>query len=201
MIKRNLLVMGLAVMLSACGFQLRGTGDSELTIKELAVTARNTYGDTVKQLTQVLERSGVKVFAGAPYTLVLTDEQNSQRAATYSGSGRSAEYEIKTSVNYEIRDARHLVLLSDKVELVKYYLHDGNNLTGGDQEAEQLRTEMRRDLVQQMVMRLQLLTPTKLDQLQQAADAKAKAEADALEAARQIEESTPQQSPLQLPNQ
>ena len=26
MIKRNLLVMGLAVLLSACGFQLRGTG-------------------------------------------------------------------------------------------------------------------------------------------------------------------------------
>ena len=30
MIKRNLLVMGLAVLLSACGFQLRGTGTNEL---------------------------------------------------------------------------------------------------------------------------------------------------------------------------
>jgi len=33
MIKRNLLVMGLAVLLSACGFQLRGTGTTELAIQ------------------------------------------------------------------------------------------------------------------------------------------------------------------------
>jgi len=35
MIKRNLLVMGLAVLLSACGFQLRGTGTNELSLKGL----------------------------------------------------------------------------------------------------------------------------------------------------------------------
>ena len=37
MIKRNLLVMGLAVLLSACGFQLRGTGVTELSLKEIAL--------------------------------------------------------------------------------------------------------------------------------------------------------------------
>ena len=41
MIKRNLLVIGLAVMLSACGFQLRGTGSTELSVKEMDVSARN----------------------------------------------------------------------------------------------------------------------------------------------------------------
>ena len=54
MIKRNLLVMGLAVLLSACGFQLRGTGTNELTIKELDVSARNAYGETVVQLRDTL---------------------------------------------------------------------------------------------------------------------------------------------------
>ncbi len=50
MIKRNLLVMGLAVLLSACGFQLRGTGTNELTVKELDLSARDAYGTTVKML-------------------------------------------------------------------------------------------------------------------------------------------------------
>ncbi|EGH27882.1 rare lipoprotein B, partial [Pseudomonas syringae pv. japonica str. M301072] len=54
MIKRNLLVMGLAVLFSACGFQLRGTGTTELAIKELDVSARNAYGETVTQLTRLL---------------------------------------------------------------------------------------------------------------------------------------------------
>ncbi|WP_026145044.1 LPS assembly lipoprotein LptE [Pseudomonas asplenii] len=201
MIKRNLLVMGLAVLLSACGFQLRGTGTSELTIKELSVSARNAYGDTIKQLTQVLEHSGVDVHKGAPYKLILTDEQETQRAASYTGSGRNAEYELNTVLVYEIRGEKDLLLTGGKLEAQKYYVHDGNNITGGDAEAGELRKEMRRDLVQQMVIRLQVLTPAQLDSLQQAANAKAKADADALEAARKFEASQPQQSPLELPNQ
>ena len=201
MIKRNLLVMGLAVLLSACGFQLRGTGTTELAIKELDLSARNAYGETVTQLRQVLQSSGVKVYAGAPYKLTLTDEQESQRTLSYAGSGRSAEYELTNVLSYEIQGHDNLSLLSDKLQVQKVFLHDGNNLTGSDQEADEIRKEMRRDLVQRMMLRLQQLSPTQLDQLQQTADAKARAEADALKAAQEVEAQTPRQSPLQLQNQ
>ena len=66
MIKRNLLVMGLAVVLSACGFQLRGTGTTELSIKEMDLRARNAYGETVTELRESLKRNGVNVHSGAP---------------------------------------------------------------------------------------------------------------------------------------
>lgn len=200
MIKRNLLVMGLAVMLSACGFQLRGTGQTELAIKELDLDARNAYGETVTQLRQALQSNGVNVHAGAPYKLILTNEAESQRAATYAGgSGRSAEYELSTVLSYSIDGHDKTNLLNDKLEVRKTYMHDGNNITGSQQEALQARKEMRRELVQNMLVRLQLLTPSQLDMLQQKADERAKAEAQALEAARRAQDATPQQSPLQLP--
>ncbi|WP_415765649.1 LPS assembly lipoprotein LptE [Pseudomonas sp. ZB1P45] len=201
MIKRNLLVMGLAVLLSACGFQLRGTGTTELAIKELDLSARNAYGETVTQLRQVLESSGVKVYTGAPYKLVLTDEQESQRILSYAGAGRTGEYQVTTVLNYDIRGGRNLSLLSDKLEVQKVFMHDGNNLVGSDQEASDARKDTRRELVQQMMLRLQQLTPTQLDQLQQTAEARAKAEADALEAAQKAEAQTPRQSPIELPQQ
>ncbi|MBD0705087.1 LPS assembly lipoprotein LptE [Pseudomonas sp. PSB1] len=201
MIKRNLLVMGLAVMLSACGFQLRGTGTTELAITELDLSARDAYGETVKMLRDSLENSGVKVYNGAPYKLVLTSEQQSQRSLSYAGAGRSAEYELNNVLSYEIRGQNNLVLLDDKLQVQKVYLHDGNNITGSDQESSEVRVEMRRDLVQRMMLRLQQLSPAQLDQLQQTADARAKAEADALEAARKAEAETPQQSPMQIPSE
>ncbi|QAY91452.1 LPS assembly lipoprotein LptE [Pseudomonas sp. ACM7] len=201
MIKRNLLVMGLAVLLSACGFQLRGTGTTELAIKELDLSARNAYGETVTQLRQVLESSGVKVYTGAPYKLVLTDEQESQRILSYAGAGRTGEYQVTTVLNYDIRGGRNLSLLSDKLEVQKVFMHDGNNLVGSDQEGNDARKETRRELVQRMMLRLQQLTPTQLDQLQQTAEARAKAEADALEAAQKAEAQTPRQSPIELPQQ
>lgn len=201
MIKRNLLVIGLAVMLSACGFQLRGTGNSDLTIKELDLKARDTYGATVTQLHQALENSGVSIHPGAPYKLLLVSEQESKRSLSYSSGGRSAEYELSNVLSYQISTHDNLLLLEDKLQVQKVYLHDGSNLTGSDQESLETRKEMRRDLVQRMILRLQLLTPEQLDKMQQVAQAKAKAEADALEAAQKAEAETPQQSPMQLPNQ
>ena len=200
MIKRNLLVMGLAVLLSACGFQLRGTGTNELAIKELDVSARNAYGETVSQLNRLLASAGVKVYTGAPYKLVLVNESETQRTASYSGSGRSAEFQLTTTLNYEIRGERDRLLVGDKVVVEKVYLHDNNNLTGSDQEAAQVRQEMRNDLVQKTLARLQLLTPARLDQLQQQADAVAKAEQDAQEAAQRVRDETPQQSPIDIPS-
>ena len=45
------------------------------------------------------------------------------------------------------------------------------------------------------------LTPEQLAKLQQVADEKARAEAQAIEAARQAQDAIPQQSPLEVPEQ
>ncbi|AHC38040.1 hypothetical protein A7317_25645 [Pseudomonas fluorescens] len=199
MIKRNLLVMGLAVLLSACGFQLRGTGTNELAIKELDVSARDAYGNTVTQLRQVLENSGVHVYTGAPYKLVLINEKETQRNLSYASAGRASDIELSSELNFEIQGREHLPLMGDKVQVQKIVSHDGNNLVGSDSESIQVRKEMRRELVQRMVVRLQMLTPQQLDTLQQNADNKAKADADALKAAQEYENNTPKQSPVEVP--
>lgn len=195
----SIALIGLTMLLGACGFHLRGLGDTSFALKEIDLSARNAYGDTVKELQRLLENSGVKVTKGAPYHLFLAREDETQRTASYTGSARSAEYELTDVVSYEIRGANNLLLISDKVEVQKVYLHDENNLIGSAQEADQLRKEMRRDLVQQLSLRLQLLTPAQLEALQQKAEAKAKAEADALKAADEAAKQQPQQSPIQLP--
>ena len=203
MMKRNLLIIGLAGLLSACGFQLRGTGDVQFALKELDVSARNAYGQTVQELRELLENNDVNVHPGAPYKLVLVRESENRRTASFSGGARSAEDELTMKLDYEIRGARNLLLSNNQVEVQNYYMQDDNNLTGSDQEALQLRNELRRELIQQLSLRLQQITPAQLEQLQQAAEARAQAEAEALEAARNARESqvAPQQSPIELPAQ
>lgn len=201
--KRNLLVIGLAGLLSACGFQLRGTGDVQFALKELDVSARDAYGGTVQQVREVLENNDVRVYSGAPYKLVISRETENRRSASYSSGARTAEYELTMGLEYEIRGAKNLLLTGNKVEVQNYYQQDDNNLAGSDQEAAQLRSELRREMIQQLVFSLQQITPEQLDQLQQTAEARANAEAEALEAARRARESqvAPQQSPIELPIQ
>lgn len=197
--KRNLMVVGLAVLLSACGFQLRGTGDTAFTLNELDVQARNAYGDTLKDVRKALRNRNVNVHAGAPYRLVLVSERDEQRTASYTSSARSAEYEKTITLDYEIRSASDLPLLRNSLEIQRVYVQDGNNLIGSEQEAMQVHKEMRSDLVQRLIQQLQVLNVNTLAELQETAEAKARADKAALEEARRLDAETPQQSPLQLP--
>ncbi|QRY81245.1 hypothetical protein JVX91_09125 [Pseudomonas sp. PDNC002] len=194
----SLALIGLASVLTACGFHLRGLGDTTFALKEVDLSARNAYGETVKQLQQVLEGSGVKVISRAPYHVILAREDVTTRTVSYTSSARSAENQLTNTLDYEIRGADDLLLMNGQVQVRKVYVQDENNLIGSDQEAAQIREEMRRDLVQQMAMRLQMITPAQLDDLQRKAEAKAKAEADAAKAAAEAAKAQPQQSPIEF---
>jgi LPS-assembly lipoprotein len=171
-----------------------------MAITDINVVARDAYGDIVEQLKRNLTASGVKVHPGAAYKLNLVNEAETQRTTSYTSSSRSAEYELTTRVNYQIIGHENHILLSDYAEVNNSVVHDSSNLAGSDTETQQVRKEMRGQLVQNLMIRLQQITPTQLDDLQQKADDRAKAEQDALDAAQRIEDSTPKQSPLELPS-
>src|SRR5690606_21881891 len=194
MIKRTVMMTGMVLLLSACGFQLRGTGMDDFALEEINLQARNSHGETVRQLERLLESNGVRVHQGARYTLDLVREQNRQRTASYTSSARSAEYELTSILDYQFRGPQNTVLLEDSIEVQKVYVHDSSNLIGSDQEANQLRSEMRRELLQQLNMRISSITPAQLDQLQETAEARQRAEAEAIEAQRQQQTLQPQQS-------
>lgn len=201
MMKRNLMVIGLAVLLSACGFQLRGTGDTHFALTELDLSARNAYGETVTLVRKVLENNKVKVTSSAPFHLILASENTSQRTVSYARNSAAAEIQLTSTLNYEIRGENDLLLLQNQVEVQSVINQDSNNLTGSGQEAAQQTQEMRRSLVQKLAQNLQMMTPQQLEQLQHTAQAKAKIDAEALEAARKAERDQPQQSPIQIPTE
>ncbi|TWH64565.1 LPS-assembly lipoprotein [Azomonas agilis] len=201
MLMRLLTVLGIALLLSACGFHLRGTGGGgPLALSELNLVSRDVYGDTQRLMRQTLESYQVKVTPTAAYTLNLVQEKVEKRTATQTSSSRTAEYELINQLDFQIQTRNGLTLLTERSEVRKTYVYDANNLIGSDQEANLVRQELRGELVQQVFMRLQRITLAQLEQLQQKAEAKAKAEAEALEAARRAEEAEanrPKASPIE----
>ncbi|HLV18124.1 MAG TPA: LPS assembly lipoprotein LptE [Pseudomonas sp.] len=178
---RLLLILATALLLGACGFQLRGTGGSEaFALRELDLRAEDRHGEAATQLRALLESRGVRVHPGAPYQLVLLEEQVDQRTASLTSGARSAEYELTSALDYQLRSRRH-PLLENRLEVQKVVAHDPNNLIGSEQERQQQRTEMRRDLLQQLVRRLQVLTPAELERLDAQAEARAQAEQRAVQ--------------------
>lgn len=200
MITRNLLLLGLSALISACGFQLRGTGDMQFGLDELGLTARNAFGETVQLTRRGLENNGVRVTDNAPFTLALTREKQTSRTVSFTSSAQGAESEITKTLEYAILGKNQQPLLSNQLEIQRTFITDSNNIAGANESALQLNREMTADMVRQLLGRIQMITPQQLDALQAEADARAKAEAEAAEAARKADEELQQQAaPIELP--
>ncbi len=200
MLKRTITVQGLAFLMTACGFHLRGTGTTQMALNELNFTARDALSPLGKMVKESLVNNKVQVSSSAPFTLYVGPEETTQRTASFTAGTRSAEYTLTTAVSYELRSGKLPTLLQDRIEVQRTYAHNQNNVTGSGQEESLLREEMRRDLVMQLMMRLQAVTPTQLEALKEQAQRKAQAEADAREAAIRAQQfDEPQQSPISLP--
>lgn len=167
------LLLGSTVLLSACGFHLRGNTSHDFALQELDLKARNAYGETVRELRSQLENGGVQIHAKAPYRLILTRESEEKRIISHNNSARSAEYELAARLDFEIRDRADLPLLHDQLETWRAYAHDDSNLASSDEEVARLRGEIRQELLQQLTQRLQHLTPEQLAKLQTEAEARA----------------------------
>lgn len=200
MLKRSMTVLGLAFLLTACGFQLRGTGTMQMALTELNFAARDALSPLAQEVKESLADNQVQISANAPFTLYLGPEETSQRTASFTAGTRSAEYTLTTAASYELRAGNLPALITDRIEVQRTYAHNQNNITGSGQEAELLRGEMRRDLTLQLMMRLQAMSQAQLQDLQEQAQRKAQAEIEAREAAIRAQQfDEPQQSPIVLP--
>ena len=200
MLKRSITVLGLAFLMTACGFHLRGTGSTQMALTELNFAARDALSPLSKDVKQSLINNKVAISSSAPFTLHLGLEEDSRRTASFTAGTRSAEYTLTTALNYELRSGNLPALIQDSVAVQRSYAYNQNNVTGSGQEEALLRQEMRRELVMQLMMRLQAITPAQLDSLKSQAERKERAAAEAREAeirAQQFEE--PQQSPILIP--
>lgn len=198
MTRTSLMVGAIALLLGGCGFQLRGTGENGLALKELDVQARDAYGQTLKDVRILLQDNGVHIHEGAPYHLLLGDERETSRAVTYAEGVRTVEMEVVKTMPYEIRGAAKEPLLKDSISVQRFFTRDSGNPMGNTNETANLVAEMHEDLLQHFFLRLHALSPDQLDQLERTAEAKEQAEKEARQRAHQ-ESLQPLQSPARFP--
>ena len=186
--------------MTACGFHLRGTGTMQMALTELNFAARDALSPLGKSVKESLINNKVQISTSAPYTLYVGAEESNQRTASFTAGTRSAEYTITVSAAYELRSGNLPALLNDRIEVQRTYAYNQDNVTGSGQEAELLREEIRRDLVMQLMMRLQAITPAQLNELKDQAQRKEQADAQAREEAQRAQQQfdEPQQSPILL---
>ncbi|NOT15834.1 MAG: hypothetical protein HOP21_09745 [Methylotenera sp.] len=148
------------LVLSACGFQLRGVAD--LSFKNLYIQGATL--SVSRDLKQLLSTNGVQVvenIESAEMLLELLGETNEKRILSLSGGGLVREYELNYRINFRTREPANPLWSSvQTVQTRRDFSYNDNALLGKGDEEARLNTDMRNDAVREVLRRLTALKRT-----------------------------------------
>ena len=156
----RLLMVSTLLLLAGCGFHLRGNIDLPADLQRMYVDGTSKYSGLGLELRRSLRANGVELVdkpGASQVTLKISAANYKRRLLSVSGtSGKTAEYELKYSLSISLQDRDGKVLLAPQtLRQRRDYTYDRDNVLGKGNEEARFRVEMERDLVRQILRRLQ----------------------------------------------
>jgi len=148
-----------AVIISACGFQLRGNIVLP-PLYERVYIIDNGYSDVAKRLTNALTNVGSEMLSSSEdATAVLTLlSHNTQRRALNVGGKQIREYELKLTIVFSVQDHQGVQLSQPQtVTVLRNFQNDPDNVLGKDNEELIIRKEMMQPAIIQVLQRMKAL--------------------------------------------
>lgn len=154
----RLLVLGLILLnLSACGFALRGSESITSQYDSLSLDVDQPNGELTRLLRRSLEVADVAVLDTGSNVPVLSvrNERSVSRPVSINPRARAAQYEIRLSVDVSLIQDEQELLAPETLLVERTYFEDIANIAGNQDEVAIITAEMRRDLVNQVLRRLE----------------------------------------------
>lgn len=154
------LLLGVAVLTAACGFQLQGRAKLPALLAVVQIDAADAQSDFVQDLRRALLASGVKLASdAASATAVIHVERDDFNEHVLSVSSRNipAEYEITYSVRLSVTSGGAERMAAEDLSLSREFSFDETRLLAKQHEEDSLREALARDLVGMAMRRLSAL--------------------------------------------
>lgn len=155
-------VIAMALVLSACGFHLRGNIPLPEGIKNMFVSGpAGTFKD---QLENVLTNAGAEVRSqkvGSDVVLRIIDARSDRTVGTLDERGKANSYNLVFSVRYRLEDADGNLLREANLSETRRYNFNAEQVIESESEEADLLEDMEEDIALRIVR--QLSTVTDLD--------------------------------------
>ncbi len=155
-LNRGLLVLFLAFLLTACGFHLRGAGET-IPFESIYVQDNGAPG-IARNLKRSLRSSGVKVVSNpedAQVQLELMRETSTKNILSLSGGGKVREYELLYAVTFRAREAKaELWGEPQTVNLRRDFSYSDSALLAKEAEEGRLNADMQAEAVREVLRRV-----------------------------------------------
>lgn len=169
------MLTGMTVLLVSCGFHLRGAVDVPPDLKNIHISGIARHDLLYQEIKRVVQRAGSDISknpAAADSQINIMNEELRKRAVSFDALGRAAEYELIYSFRFSVAVKSETVEVAtendgsakplhskilvppQKMYLQRDYRFDPNNVLATEALERQVRLEMIRFSVQQMMRRI-----------------------------------------------
>jgi LPS-assembly lipoprotein len=163
---RTLILSTLLLVLSSCGFSLRGSDVLSTNFTELQFYSEQPNSDLARLLRRSLDSAQVNVSPvnlgeedSNVVLLGIANESLVSRPVTINPRARAAQTELRLSVDMTLLLGKQTLLEPETLFVERTYFQDVENISGNQEEAEIISAEMRRELINQMMRRLAAVNP------------------------------------------
>ena len=142
--KLNIILISALLVISSCGYSMRGAINIPSSIKSVSVISKN-YSQLVNILNSSLTSSNIGIStskAKDTYRIVILSEKFDRRQLSINISGRVNEYELIYNVNFELK-VPNKEPVQDKITLYRDYSFDENNIMGNSDREAYIKKSMR----------------------------------------------------------
>lgn len=152
----------LLINLSACGYSLRGSDVLSAQLPQLRLNLVQQNSDFNRLFRRSLENAGVQVelvdeidlnYPGVQ--MMVSDEEMFSRPISVNPRARAAQFEMRIGINAAVSQGEEILLEPEVLFVEKIYFEDIENISGNQEEVEIIADEMRRELVNQLMRRLE----------------------------------------------
>ncbi len=155
------------LLLSGCGFQLRGQGTVKLPESLATIHVMVAGSQIANDPLRLAMEDMLRIYAGATVTqasdaptLVLIGESINSQVLTVDASGKVSGYLLRYEIGYSVLGAAGEELAPPQMlRLQRDYSFNPLNVLAKEQEEANLRRELRRDALYQIVRRLARFKP------------------------------------------
>ena len=151
---KELSILGLILIISACGFQLRG--DIQANFDSISISGGTSSFN--KTLQRKFRQTGITITnaSEAEKIVEIIENKFTKTILTLTGTGAVSEYQLDYDVTYRFKSKDGSWNLPVTIEATRTYTYDDSDILAKDEEEKRLVSGMEDQLIKTMATQISL---------------------------------------------
>ena len=163
-VQKSYAFLTFVIILSSCGYSLRDNQFLVANLDSIQLQVAQPSSEFSRMLRRDLELSGVQTVlsdlsqepnAQTEHELIVGNEEISNRPVTINSRARAAQYEMRLSIEVALKKNQTFLFEPEALFVDRIFFEDIQNITGNQEEIRIISSEMRQDLVSQVIRRIE----------------------------------------------